>query len=41
MPETMNCKRGVAGSISGQDLHKKKSKPEYDWRIFVANARRP
>lgn len=41
MVEQRPCKSQVAGSIPRQDLHRKKRpKPEYDWRVVVANARR-
>lgn len=41
MVERLPCKQGVDGSIPVQDLQRKKRpKPEYDWRVVVANARR-
>jgi hypothetical protein len=40
MVEQESCKLQVAGSIPGQDLHKKKAKPEYDYRVVVANVQR-
>lgn len=41
MVEQGFCKPQVAGSIPGQDLQikKKNSKPEFDWRVVVANAK--
>jgi hypothetical protein len=40
MVERLPCKQGVDGSIPVQDLQKKKKpKPEYDWRVVVANAK--
>ena len=42
MVEQVSCKDQVAGSIPGQGLQikKKSTKPDFDWRIVVANARR-
>ena len=40
MVERPPCKRGVDGSIPVQDLQRKKRpKPDYDWRVVVANRR--
>lgn len=39
MVEQRLCKSQVAGSIPRRDLQKKKRlKPEYDWRVVIANA---
>lgn len=40
MVEQVSCKDQVAGSIPGQGLQikKKRSKPDYDYRVVVANA---
>ena len=42
MAEQRPCKSQVAGSIPGQGLQikKKRPKPEYDWRVVVANTQR-
>ena len=41
MVEQRPRKSQAAGSIPRRDLQKKKKpKPEYDWRVVVANARR-
>lgn len=42
MVEQGICNPQVAGSIPGQGLQikKKSTKPEYDWRVVVANAKR-
>jgi hypothetical protein len=37
MVEQRPCKSQVAGSIPRRGLHKKSTKPDYDWRVVVAN----
>lgn len=40
MVERLPCKQGVDGSIPVQDLQRKKRpKPEYDYRVVIANAK--
>jgi hypothetical protein len=37
MVEQRPCKSQAAGSIPGQGLHKKSTKPKYDWRVVIMN----